>query len=177
MHIRWTLLCLLTGFMSVSSDVLADDMGNIHVVIASVTTSDDLQAIDGITASGQPDAGQFALVAEAGYVAVVDLRGESENRGLDEEAVLDELGLDYVQLPLSSPDAISMENAAVLDQILADYDGPVLVHCGSGNRVGALLALRQSLLGADDDDALAYGKSAGLTGLEPVVRARLLEKD
>ena len=66
-----------------------------------------------------------------------------------------------------------MQNAANLDQILSDYDGPVLVHCGSGNRVGALLALRQSLLGADDEDALAYGKSAGLTGLEPVVRARL----
>ena len=177
MNIRWTLLCLLAGFVFVSSDALADGTGSIHVDIAAIETSNDLQPIDGITSSGQPDSEEFELVAEAGYVAVVDLRGENEDRGLDEEAVLEELGLDYVQLPLSSPDAISMENAAVLDQILSDYDGPVLVHCGSGNRVGALLALRQSMLGADDDDALAYGKSAGLTGLEPVVRSRLLEED
>jgi protein tyrosine phosphatase (PTP) superfamily phosphohydrolase (DUF442 family) len=79
-------------------------------------------------------------------------------------------------LPLSSADSISLENARHLDEILSGYDGPVLVHCGSGNRVGALLALRQSLRGADDAEALAYGKSAGLTGLERVVRARLAEK-
>ncbi|MGI9272327.1 MAG: beta-lactamase hydrolase domain-containing protein [Woeseiaceae bacterium] len=160
-----------------SSDVLAGESGDIHVEISAVTSSADLQPVDGITSSGQPDADQFALVADAGYVAVVDLRGENEDRGLDEAAVLEQLGLDYVQLPVSSPEAISKDNASVLDQILSDYDGPVLVHCGSGNRVGALLALRQSMLGADDDDALAYGKSAGLTGLEPVVRSRLLDED
>ena len=101
------------------------------------------------------------------------MRGANEDRGLDEAALLDKLGIDYIELPLSSPEAINMENAAQLEQILAGYDGPVLLHCGSGNRVGALLALRQSLRGASDAEALAYGKAAGLTGLEPVVRTRL----
>jgi len=160
-----------------TADVLADDDGQIHVDIQAVTVSSDLRPVDGVTSAGQPNAEQLALAAEAGYVAVVDLRGEGEDRGLDEEALLEDLGLDYVQLPISSPDAISMQNAALLDQILADYDGPVLVHCGSGNRVGALLALRKSLSGASDEEALAHGKSAGLTGLEPVVRARLIESE
>jgi uncharacterized protein (TIGR01244 family) len=156
---------------------MADEQASIHVAIDQVNSSDELKPVDGITSSGQPNADHFALVAEAGYVAVVDMRGEAEDRGLDEAAVLDEVGMQYVSLPLSSPDAISFENAAKLDEILAGYDGPVLLHCGSGNRVGALLALRESLNGASNEDSLAYGRSAGMTGLEPVVRSRLAEKE
>jgi hypothetical protein len=47
------------------------------------------------------------------------------------------------------------------------------MHCGSGNRVGAVLALRQSLNGASDEESIQYGKDAGLTRLEDVVRERL----
>lgn len=151
----------------------AEESMTIYVDINSLTSSDDLRPVDGLTAAGQPNQRQFELFAEAGYEAVVDLRSEIENRGLDEAAVLDELGLDYVVLPVSSPNDINMDNARLLDDILSAYDGPVLLHCGSGNRVGALLALRESLRGADDAAALAYGKSAGLTGLEPVVRKQL----
>ena len=97
----------------------------------------------------------------------------SENRGLDEKAVVEKLGLQYIEFPLVDSDAISFANAKQLDALLADIDGPVLLHCGSGNRVGAILALRHSLQGADDADAMQYGKSAGLTSLEPLVRDRL----
>ena len=83
----------------------------------------------------------------------------------------------YVALPIESKDAISFENARKLDALLEEYPGPVLVHCGSGNRVGALLALRASLDGADDESALATGLDGGLTGLEEVVKERLAEGD
>lgn len=159
--------------MCLVSVVMAEDSMKILVNINAVMASDDLHPVDGMTASAQPNERQFELVAAAGYAAVIDLRGADENRGLDEAAVLEKLGLEYIELPLSSPDSINMENAAKLDAILSNFDRPVLLHCGSGNRVGALLALRASLRGADDEAALAYGKSAGLTGLEPVVRSRL----
>jgi uncharacterized protein (TIGR01244 family) len=154
---------------------VADKMAAIHVDLATVESSDDLLPVDGLTSSGQPDAEQLALIAEAGYVAVVDLRGESENRGLNEAAAVESLGLDYVNLPVSGADSISWENATKLEDILSSYDGPVLVHCGSGNRVGALLALSKSKNGAGDEEAVAYGRAAGLTGLEPLVRSRLAE--
>lgn len=157
--------------------VMADETAKVHVDLSTVKSSQDLRPVDGLTSSGQPDAEQLALLAKAGYVAVVDLRGESENRGLDEAVVVASLGLDYVNLPVSGADSISWENATKLEQILASYDGPVLVHCGSGNRVGALLALSKSQEGADDEEALEYGRSAGLTGLEPVVRSRLEADD
>lgn len=61
--------------------------------------------------------------------------------------------------------------------MIDQQDGPVLIHCGSGNRVGAMLALIESLDGADDEQAIAAGKEGGLTRLEDVVRARLQEDD
>ena len=49
------------------------------------------------------------------------------------------------------------------------------MHCASGNRVGALMALRASQNGASAEEAMAAGKAAGLTRLEPVVAKRLEE--
>jgi uncharacterized protein (TIGR01244 family) len=155
---------------------VADDTQTIHINIDKLETSDDLKPVDGITSAGQPDAEQLALFAKAGYVAVIDLRGIEENRGLDEADAVSKLDMLYVNLPLASADAVNFENAVKLDETLNGIDGPVLLHCGSGNRVGALLALRESLNGASDEDALSYGRAAGLTRLEDVVRERLAEK-
>jgi protein tyrosine phosphatase (PTP) superfamily phosphohydrolase (DUF442 family) len=52
-------------------------------------------------------------------------------------------------------------------------DEPVLLHCASGNRVGALIALGTRLKGAETEAAIAKGKQWGLTGLEPIVRGKL----
>ncbi len=131
---------------------------------------------DGITAAGQPDEMGLKELADDGYAAVIDLRAAAEDRGLDEQTIVEDLGMVYVPLPIAGRDAISFENAQKLDQILSGYDKPVLVHCGSSNRVGALFALREKLNGAEDEDALAFGKSAGMTSLESTVKLRLAEK-
>ena len=170
-------LSLLAGSLMFAVPSGAEDQVMIHVDVNAVSDSAEVAPVDGIRSAGQPDARVLALFADAGYVAVIDLRGENEDRGMDEATISKELGLDYIELPLSSPDAISYENAARLGQLLDSLDGPALLHCGSGNRVGALLALLKSSQGASDEAALEYGKSAGLTGLEPVVRARLAEKN
>ena len=85
------------------------------------------------------------------------------------------LGMEYVALPISGRNSINFENAMTLAQILNSYDQPVLVHCGTSNRVGALLALREKINGASIEDALKFGRSAGMTTLEGVVKARLSE--
>ena len=66
--------------------------------------------------------------------------------------------------------------AVPLDRLLAQFDKPVFVHCGSGNRAGALLALRAKLNGADDETAIAAGRETGLKGLEEVVKERMQER-
>lgn len=148
----------------------------IHVDVAAVVEQNSVLPVDGITSAGQPDEQALRVFAEAGYVAVIDMRGPEENRGMDEKAVVEDLGLEYVSLPIVGRDGISYENARELGKVLSGYDGPVLLHCGSGNRVGAVLALRESLNGADDEAALEYGRSAGLTRLEEIVVERLEEK-
>ncbi len=128
---------------------------------------------DGVHSSGQPDAETIETLAAAGFEAVIDLRGMDESRGFDEAASVEASGMDYVSLPISGASDVNSESAAALDDILKRYDGPVLVHCGSGNRVGALLALRAHADGASDEEALEIGRSAGLTRLESTVRKQL----
>ena len=143
------------------------------VDIEEVAASSAVIPVDGITSSGQPDVVSLRVFSDSGYAAIIDLRGEAENRGLDERAVVENLGMNYVPFPIVNGDAINFDSAKRLDELIKDQDGPVLIHCGSGNRVGALLALIKSLEGEDDEQAILHGIDAGLTRLEPVVRERL----
>ncbi|MEO1245571.1 MAG: sulfur transferase domain-containing protein [Pseudomonadota bacterium] len=127
----------------------------------------------GDVSAGQPSEEQLAEIAGQGYVAVIDLRGAEEDRGYDESAAAAELGLTYSALPIESADAINVENARRLGALLDGFDGPVLLHCGSGNRVGALVALLEKDRGASAEEALAAGRAAGLTRLEGLVEKRL----
>ncbi len=143
----------------------------IHVDLDAVVEAGKVAPVDGITSAGQPDAAALDVFAESGYAVVIDMRGPDEDRGMDDFAgAVEETGMEYVAFPIVGRDAISFDTAAKLDAMLEEIDGPVLLHCGSGNRVGAVLALRQSLKGASDEEALAHGKDAGLTRLEPLVR-------
>lgn len=125
--------------------------------------------------TGQPDEVTLAAIADAGYVGVIDLRTPGEPRGYDEAATARRLGLRYVSLPVGGPADMTYSNAALLERALAKLDGPVLMHCASGNRVGALLALSASAAGAGDEEAVAIGKEAGLSHSEAAVRFRLQE--
>lgn len=123
--------------------------------------------------SGQPSEEVLAVVAEAGFVAVIDLRADNESRGFDEQGEVRRLGMQYYSIPVSGPEDMTYTNAKLLDDVLSGLEGPVLLHCASGNRVGALFALREKLNGASAEDALAVGISAGLTHSEAVVKSRL----
>jgi len=136
---------------------------------------DAIAPASGDVSSGQPSREQLAEIAEQGYVAIIDLRGADEDRGYDEAAAAEALGLQYSPLPIEGGAAINIENARKLGTLLDNIDGPVLLHCSSGNRVGALVALLEADRGASVEEALAAGKAAGLTrpGLEKVVKKRL----
>ncbi len=128
----------------------------------------------GIVTSGQPDEAAFRNIAGAGYTTVIDMRAADEDRGLkDEQRLVESLGMAYVLFPIAGKEDISFEKAAALDEILDGIDGPVLVHCASGNRVGALFALRARNNGASSAEALAVGKTAGMTRLTKLIQERL----
>ncbi|MEL7187283.1 MAG: sulfur transferase domain-containing protein [Pseudomonadota bacterium] len=131
---------------------------------------------DDVISAGQPDEATVEQYAAAGYKTVIDLRTAGEDRGMDEPAVVAAAGMKYVSLPVSRSD-ITFEKAKQLDALLGSEEGPVVLHCGSGNRVGALMALRASLKGKSDDEALQVGREFGLTGLAERVEAVLEKAD
>ncbi|NIL93530.1 MAG: hypothetical protein GTO71_03585 [Woeseiaceae bacterium] len=151
---------------------VADEVGrDIHVDIGEVVESGEVVPVDGITSAGQPNEAALKVFADSGYAVVIDMRGADEDRGMEDfQGAVEATGMEYVAFPVVGKEAINFDTARQLDELLRGVDGPVLLHCGSGNRVGAVLALRESLAGADDESAIQFGKDAGLTRLEPVVR-------
>lgn len=159
-----------------AEDEVPITLNTLKVDISEVALVDIVRPVNGITSSGQPDQSALSVFKDSGYAAVIDLRGKNENRGLDEQAAVEDLEMRYVSFPITGREAINFDNARRLNQLIQEQEGPVLVHCGSGNRVGALLALIESLDGADDEMAVRAGKAGGLTGLEDLVRERLQKK-
>ena len=134
--------------------------------------------LPGVLSGGQPTEEQIGLAARAGYRTVINLRTDQE-RGFEwERHAVETSGMTYAQIPIDGASGLTRANAERLDHELerALESGPVLLHCASGNRVGALLALRAAWLeGVDPEKALQLGRDAGPTGLEGTTR-ELLER-
>ncbi len=134
---------------------------------------DFTQPRPGLHTGGQPTAEDLKRLKAEGVETVIDLRGPQEARGFDEAREAEALGMAYIALPISGKDDISAEKAKALHTLLQDRKGGVLLHCASGNRVGALLALGAAAQGASREEALELGRQAGLKSLEPVVMEQL----
>jgi uncharacterized protein (TIGR01244 family) len=127
----------------------------------------------GLRTGGQPTAQDLVRLQAQGVRTVIDLRGRDEDRGFDEAAEATRLGLAYVALPIAGKNDITPASADALQALLDEHGDGVLLHCASGNRVGALLALAAARAGVPAAEALAFGREAGLASLEPVVAAQL----
>jgi uncharacterized protein (TIGR01244 family) len=169
------LACAVLALNACSVEKIAAPDSPAKVDLEQIVLTGKVEPVGNITPAGQPDAAALKVFADNGYAAVIDLRRPGEDRGLDEKAAVEGLGMTYVSMPIGG-DGINYESARALDELLAGFDEPVLLHCGSSNRVGALLALRASLAGADDEEALRIGLKAGLSSLEPAVRDALNSK-
>ncbi|MBU6954769.1 hypothetical protein [Hahella sp. HN01] len=123
---------------------------------------------------GLPAPDDFPRIRAAGVKTVVSLCQPHETPLLNAFPV-DDQGLQLFNIPVAGPQDLTEANARALADILNEAENcPVLVHCMSSNRVGALLALKAFFVdGASVEEALDAGCAGGLTGLEPEVR-RLL---
>jgi len=130
----------------------------------------------GLYTAGQPGAEDWPALAAAGVRTVIDLRAPGELQGRDERSEVEAAGLRYVQIPVAGASAIDADKAAQLSALLSGADGAVLVHCASGNRVGGLLAVAMAQSGMRDDEALAFGRSAGMRSTEARAREVIAER-
>ena len=132
----------------------------------------------GLYTAGQPAAGDWQAIAARGVTTVVNLRTASEMQGRDEAAEVRAAGMRYVEIPVAGADGITDANARLLRDALAGANGPVLVHCASANRAGALLAVSEARYGgAAPEQAIALGRKAGMASTEARVRALLQAPD
>ena len=123
---------------------------------------------------GQPSESALESFAALGVTTVVSTRAEDEI-DWDERARVEALGMKFVRIPMPGPvTEISDEQVMRLDSVLEYSQEPVLLHCGSGNRVsglwGSWLAAER---GVEPAEALRLAEMAGLRSVKPVVEQRL----
>jgi len=133
------------------------------------------QADEKTLIGGQPDDAQFREMEKEGYKTVVNLRGTDEADSSHQAELLAELGMLYIHIPVDGPNGLTRQAVSAFDRaVAAAGDEPALYHCASGNRVGAMFALRAGLLqGKSAEEAMALGRSHGMTGLAEKVEELL----
>jgi len=127
-----------------------------------------------LISSGQYDVAQFSKLSALGYHTVIQLRLPTEQGAGWEEVKAKELGLQFVRIPVDGTKGLTEANARALEGALQRRTGGTLVACNSGNRVGALFALKAFYCDKmPAEKALEEGRKAGLTKAEPEVRKLL----
>jgi uncharacterized protein (TIGR01244 family) len=117
----------------------------------------------GLAAAGQPTPDALRKLKEMGFKTVVNLRTEAEGTTQAERQEVEALGLRYVSVPVS-PQTFSRADVEAVRKVLDDpAAGPVLLHCGSANRVGAVLGVIEADKGVTLEAAEAEAKRAGLS--------------
>lgn len=118
-----------------------------------------------VTFAGQPSEDALRAAAADGHGLVVNLRTAKEVEALefDEPALVESLGMHYVAIPVT-PQSFTREDVDHFASRVGRGTRPILVHCASANRVGALWAAYLALhRGVPVEEALAKGRAAGLT--------------
>lgn len=113
---------------------------------------------------GQPSPKDFSDAARDGSLrSVLNYRRAEESTGFDEPALLAGLGLEYHHLPYNGAAELTDEVFDGTFRIIESAPRPLMIHCASGNRVGAVwMAWRQLRDGYTEEEALAEARRAGL---------------
>lgn len=120
---------------------------------------------EGLATGGQPSPKAVLRLRALGFRTVIDLRTEAEQiRG--EKAAVRAQGLRYVSVPVT-PGSFTLEDVKKVKAVLDDKTAaPVLLHCSSANRVGAVWTVLRVQEGLPVADAEREGERIGLKSEE-----------
>ncbi|CAG0987383.1 atypical dual specificity phosphatase [Phycisphaerales bacterium] len=122
-----------------------------------------LHSYNGILLASQPSAADFDFARKDGVKAVLNFRLDSELKDFEEAKVVEGLGMKYISIPWHGEEQLT---DAVFDkgrQALSTAPRPLLVHCASANRVGAIwFAWRAIDGGVPVEQALDEAKTIGM---------------
>jgi uncharacterized protein (TIGR01244 family) len=130
-----------------------------------------LHTCQGIFLASQPTPADLEQARTGGVRTVINLRHAQEITDFDEAAVVRDLGLTYENPAWNGEAELTDGVFDELRRLLNTAERPLLLHCGSANRVGAVwLAWRALDGGLSDEEALAEARIVGLK--TPAYQAR-----
>lgn len=92
-----------------------------------------------IATSGQPTVKQFHLIKAAGYKKIINLAPHGvENSLSDEAALINDLGLEYIHIPVDFKNPTADNFAAFVSSMDAATE-KIWVHCAANMRVSAFI--------------------------------------
>lgn len=125
------------------------------------------QILPNVIGGGQPTAEQLKALKAAGGNIVLDLRDPMEPRPVDEAALVRELGMEYVNVPVRAGSLDDATLGHILAVLRGAGDRTVFFHCGSGSRVGgALIPYLIIDQGLEEQDAIDQAMRVGLRSAE-----------
>ncbi len=131
-----------------------------------------VHSVSGVFLAGQPDESGFDAAKKGGIATVIDLRHDGEIE-LDERALVEKLGMTYLHLPWNGAEELTDEVFDRAREMLKSAEKPILLHCKSANRVGAVWLPHRVLDGGlSVDDAVTEAKAVGLKATEYEQKAR-----
>lgn len=97
---------------------------------------------DSLATGGQPSEQAFSKLAANGFRSVLNLRTAAEGVDLEKERKLvEQSGLRYIHIPVVG-NAPRAEQADEFIRVVKEKaNHPMLIHCGSANRVGAFMMI------------------------------------
>lgn len=135
--------------------------------------TENVHVFDKCYLAGQPSVEDMKLAKEQGVKTIINLIPADE-QPFDEAAAAKEIGLHYISLPIADPEDLTDELITRARTELKQAPQPLIMHCGSANRVGALwLAKRVLDDGLSTEAALAEADQVGLRNEE--MKTRVLE--
>ncbi len=161
-----TIACIaLLTFSATADDAKTDPKGKKppKLEACKLGSTYNVHRLGKVYLAGQPSADDFAIAKKEGIKTVINLRTPGEMR-FDEKGVLKGLGLEYHYLPFAAPDSLKDEIFEKSLKVLGDKKKqPVLLHCASANRVGAIWLVHRVLTdNVPIDKALKEAKEVGL---------------
>lgn len=126
-----------------------------------------LHAFGDIWLASQPSPADLERAKEAGIRTVINQRPESELGDFDERTAVTSIGLRYENPGWNGPDQLTDEIIEETLDLLRTADRPLLMHCASANRTGAIWIVYRALDGGlDVDAAVAEARTVGLRTAE-----------
>ena len=129
---------------------------------AELGSTKNVHTLGNTVFAGQFQQDDIATLKEAGITQVISLRKDAELDWNEAEAVT-AAGLKHASIAFQAPGELTDEMFQQLRDLLGEEEGKTMLHCGGGNRVGAVwIAHRVLDDGVELEAAIKEAKTIGL---------------